>query len=100
MTRLTMVSRTFKSVSKNLTTFTSTQRCPERSNGKVESTRNADFTATSGVDNLRQNLLAEEISESGYEKKHYESAWKKWCGWCFEREMSPTRSNINYVLNF
>ena len=69
-----MLQETFKKVSKKPTTFTSTQRCPERSYGKAESTRNADFTATSGVDNLRQNLLAEEISESGYEKKHYESA--------------------------
>ena len=62
MTRLTMVSRTFKKVSKKPTTFTSTQRCPERSYGKAESTRNADFTATSGVDNLRQNLLALRVS--------------------------------------
>ena len=69
-----MLQETFKKVSKKPTTFISTQRCPERSYGKAESTRNADFTATSGVDNLRQNLLAEEIPESGYEKKHYESA--------------------------
>ena len=32
--------------------------------------------------------------------KHYESAWKKWCGWCSEWEVSPTRSNINYILDF
>ena len=62
------------------------------------------------MDNLKQNLLAEGISERASNLitnnrrtssiKHYESAWKKWCGWCSEREISPTRSNINYVLDF
>ena len=32
--------------------------------------------------------------------KHYESAWKKWCGWYSQWEISSTRSNINYVLDF
>ena len=103
-------SRTFRNVCKKPTTFISTQRSTERSCRKVESTRNPEFTATSGLDNLRQNLLAEGISERASNLitnnrrtssiKHYESAWKKWCGWCSEREISPTRSNINYVLDF
>ena len=110
MVRSTMVSRAFKNVCKKPTSFTSTQRSTERSCRKVESTRNTEFTATSGLDNLRQNLLAEGISERASNLitnnrrtssiKHYESAWKKWCGWCSEREISPTRSNINYVLDF
>ena len=110
MTRPTMVSGAFKNVCKKPTAFTSTQRSTERSCRKVESTRNTEFTATSGLDNLRQNLLAEGISERASNLitnnrrtssiKHYESAWKKWCGWCSEREISPTRSNINYVLDF
>ena len=28
------------------------------------------------------------------------SAWKKWCRWCSEWEISSTRSNINYALDF
>ena len=110
MARSTMVSRAFKNVCKKSTAFASTQRSTERSCRKVESTRNAEFTAASGLDNLRQNLLAEGISERASNLitnngrtssiKHYESAWKKWCGWCSEREISPTRSNINYVLDF
>ena len=105
-----MVSRAFKNVCKKSTTFTSTQRSTERSCRKVESTRNTEFTATSDLDNPRQNLLAEGISERASNLitnnrrtssiKHYESAWKKWCGWCSEREISPTRSNITYVLDF
>ena len=110
MARPAMVSRASKNVFKKPTTSTSTQRSTERSCRKVESTRNAEFTATSGLDNLRQNLLAEEISERASNLitnkrktssiKHYESAWKKWCDWCSEREISPTRSNINYLLTF
>ena len=23
-----------------------------------------------------------------------------WCGWCSGQEISPTRSNVNYVLDF
>ena len=95
---------------KKSTTFTSTQRSTERSCRKVESTCNTEFTATNGRDNLRQNLLAEGISERTSNVitnnrrtspiKHYESAWKKWCGWCSEWEITSTRLNITYVLDF
>ena len=64
MVRSTMVSRAFKNVCKKPTSFTSTQRSTERSCRKVESTRNTEFTATNGLENLRQNLLAEGISEN------------------------------------
>ena len=77
---------------------------------KVESAGNTEFTATSGLDNLRQNLLAEGISKRASNLiknnrrtssiKYYESAWKKCCGWCSKQEISPTRSNTNYVLDF
>ena len=108
MARPTMVSRAFKNVCKKPTTFTSTHRSTERSCRKVEFTRNAEFTATSGLDNLRKNILTDGISERASNLitnnrrtssiKHYDSAWKKWCGWCSEPEISSTRSNINYVL--
>ena len=58
MARPTIVSRASKNVCKKPTTSTSTQGSTERSCRKVESTRNAEFTATNGLDNLRQNLLA------------------------------------------
>ena len=56
-------SRLLKIICKKPTTFTSTQGATVRSCRKVESTLNTEFTATSGLDNLRQNLLAEGISE-------------------------------------
>ena len=87
LARPIMVSRAFKNVCKKSTAFTSTQRSIERSCRKVESTRYTEFTATIGLDNLRQNLLAEGISERASNLitndrrtsliKHYDSAWKK-----------------------
>ena len=53
-----MISRASKNVCKKPTTFTSAQISTVRSCRKVESTRNSEFTATSDLDNLRQNLLA------------------------------------------
>ena len=61
--RPTMISRAFKNVCKKSAAFTGTQRFTERSCRKVESIPSTEFTATSSLDNLRQNLLAEGISE-------------------------------------
>ena len=44
-----MVSGAFKYVRKKPISFTSTQRSTERSCWKVKSTRNTEFTATSGL---------------------------------------------------
>ena len=87
MARPTMVSRASKNVCKKPTTSTSTERPTEKSYRKVESTRNVEFTATSVLDNLRQNILAEGMSERSSNFipnnrrtssiKHYMSVWKK-----------------------
>ena len=72
-----MVFRASKNVWKKTTTSTSTKRSIERSCRKVESTRNAEFTVTSGLDSLRQNLLAEEISERASSQtivEHFQSS--------------------------
>ena len=31
---------------------------------------------------------------------NYESAWRKWAGWCSEREVNPFTSNIIEILEF
>ena len=49
MARPAMVSGAFKNVCKKPISFTSTQRSTERSCWKVKSTRNTEFTATSGL---------------------------------------------------
>ena len=92
------------------TASTITQWSTKRSCGIVESTHNAEFKATSGQNNLRQNLLAEGISERASNLitnnwrtssiKSYQSAWKTWRGWCSEWEIIPTRTNINPIADF
>ena len=54
MIRLIIFPNTSENVCKKPTT--STQRSTERSCRKVKSIRNAEFTATSSLDNLRQSL--------------------------------------------
>ena len=63
MARPNMVSKASKNVCKKPTASTSAQGSTERSCRKIESICNAEFTATAGLDNLGQNLLAESISE-------------------------------------
>ena len=109
MARPTIVFRASKNLCKKSITSTSTQRSIERSCRNIESIRNAEYTTTSGLDNLRQNVLVKGISERASNLiksnrrtsaiNHYESAGKKWCGCCSERDISLTRSNVNYVLN-
>ena len=53
MTRPTRFSGASENVCKKPTTSISTQRSTERSCKKVESTLNAEFTATNGLENLR-----------------------------------------------
>ena len=82
--RPTMASRPSKNVSKKPATSSSTKKSTERFCRKVESIRDAEFTVISGLDNLRQNLLADGISERASNFitnkrktssiKHYESA--------------------------
>ena len=93
-----------------LATLTGAPRSTEKSWKKVECTRNAEFTATTDMDIQRQNLFKERIPTRAFNLiinnkrtssiKHYKSAWKKWFDWCCEREISPTRWNINHVLDF
>ena len=86
MTILRIVSRASKKVYKKLATSTSTERSTERYYRKVESAHNAEFTATSGLDKIRQNLLVgERISNRASNLitdnrrassiKHYKPAW-------------------------
>ena len=105
-----MVSRASKTDCKKSTTSTSARKFTERSCRTVESTLNSEFSVTGGLDNLKQSLLAEGISRRASNLvtnnrrissiKHYELSWKKWYTWCYEREISPSRSNINYILDF
>ena len=100
MIRPTMVCRDSKNVCRKLNTSIISQRSPERSCREVEFTQN----------NLRQNLLAESISERSSNlitnnartssTKNYKSAWRKRCSRYSKQKVSHARSDINVKLDF
>jgi site-specific recombinase XerD len=30
----------------------------------------------------------------------YDSAWRKWCGWCDKQQINPLHASIQHVVNF
>ena len=44
--------------------------------------------------NLSQNVADPHL------QKNYESAWKKWVGWCAGREIDPFQCDINSIINY
>ena len=64
---------------------------------------------TSGLDNFREKLFAEEISKNAAELTisakrqgsitHYEPAWGKWDCWCSRKEVDPISGPLNAVLD-
>ena len=67
-------------------------------------------SSVSGMDNFRNSLLEEGISEEASylisnarregTKTNYECAWKKWSKWCSRRNADPIRCTLNIVLDF
>ena len=37
---------------------------------------------------------------SGTDDKQYNSAWKKWCGWCEQRKIDLLQASVDEVVNF
>lgn len=64
----------------------------------------------SGMENLRQNMANEGVSERASKLiiaakrsssiSNYESAWRKWVGWCNQRQIDPTKCSINFILDY
>jgi len=65
---------------------------------------------TSGLYSVRSKLEAEGISKQASSlitaarrngtTTYYESAWRKWCSWCYERQVDPISAPINRILDF
>ena len=51
-----------------------------------------------GVSKLTATLITN--SRRSGSISNYQSAWKKWASWCYEREVNPFTSNIIEILNF
>ena len=64
----------------------------------------------SGMVGVRQCLEAEGVSKRASmlitksrslgTRSNYESAWKKFCGWCDKQKINPIQCSINYVLDY
>lgn len=72
----------------------------KRSYRRVDSICDAKFTATTSLNNLMQNLLVHKQKRIESSIEYFKSVWKKWCGWCSEREISPTRPDMNDMVDF
>ena len=78
--------------------------------GGIPFSRKKSKLATSGLDSVRKNLQAKGVSEKASSlilssrrdgtTSHYESAWRKWSGWCSQRKVHPFRCPLADILEF
>jgi len=62
------------------------------------------------MDHIRESLSSTGLSKQAVELisnkrrpgtiSNYESAWRKFCGWCSTQQIDPFRCDIKFVLNY
>lgn len=67
-------------------------------------------TEASGLDCFRQCLASEGLSEKATDLitnsrrrgsiSNYQSAWRKWTGWCMQQQADPVRCDVNIIANY
>ena len=108
MARLVLVSSVTITLNKELNPSPSQRQSTKGSIKQLPTANSGKLAQYTGLDSLRENLHAEGISkrvaklttnshQQGF-LKHFESAWAKWSSWCIAREISPTRSPLNFGL--
>ena len=105
-----MVSTTVTTHSANTITSTTNLKPLSTSNQRKESLDRAKELTTPGIDSLREILHAEGVLEGSSAlitnarrsgaNAHYESAWRKWNSWCFQRQVDPIKCSVNKILQF
>ena len=65
---------------------------------------------SSGMENFRQQVSASGVSDHSAKlmskswrpgtQVAYNSAWKKWTGWCGERQLDPFQTSVDNIINF
>ena len=80
---------------------------PSGSSAPISTKRSASFDGMAGFrKNLATRGLLEDASMliSNSRRKgtlsRYESAWRKWTGWCHRRQIDPYRCDLTYIINF
>ena len=81
-----------------------------RSKENCSSVNKKSNTSISGLEGFRTRLATEGISSRASELishsrrggsiSNYESSWRKWSGWCNEREVDPFQCSLKFVLHY
>ena len=81
-----------------------------RPNGSAASIGDSATTATSRVESFRTKLQEQGFSDKATQiicaswrrgtEKNYNTAWKKWIGWCNTRGTNPFSTNLKEVVDF
>ena len=106
-----MVSNTVGSVSGCTNSASTVVRHANVSRWRTTPTVGSERPTVSGVESVRQQALATGISvdaanllaEFSWRKGTrctYESAWRKWSGWCLSGKIDPLCSPVESVINF
>ena len=85
-------------------------RSSEECKGGNTSFVEEQVTSISGLENFRKILASEKISRQAAElitnsrakgtNYNYQSAWKKWSGWCSQQQVDPFKCSLSFILNF
>jgi len=106
----TLVSNSFRNVSKITTSITQTRESISKHPGIFSSSSNEQFNEVGSVVCFRENFSSEGISQKASELitnarrsgtiSNYKSSWRKWAGWCEQKQINPFRAPLNEILNF
>lgn len=105
-----LVSPSTSDVNKEPNFVTKVPKPSKKSSRGIAPPKPEQFSSTCGMDSLRENLFTEGISRESAElillsrrsgtSSRYESAWRKFCGWCSEQQIDPFRCSLTSVLQF
>ena len=110
MASATFVDPNIRVVCRGTTTFMPTKQLVHKSTGSDASLSREKNLKISGLENFRESLTAENISERTSEvitnteqprpTSNYESSWHKYVGSRIELKIDPHTCHVNFVLDF
>ena len=105
-----VVSSVIRNVNRQTPSAPKTKEHSLRSFRQTTSISDKQFHETSGVENFRKTLSLSGISETASHliagtrressTSSYESAWRKWVGWCSRKQIDPFCHGVYPILNF
>ncbi len=105
-----MVPSSSEHVGKPSTGHTESSRSPKESSGRKSPSNTSESSTTGCMANLRKSLSEEGVSEQstslicsswrGSTTRAYESAWRRWTGWCATRKVDPFSTTLTNILEF